>query len=244
MPNSLGPVIPEYAYILDYFDDGYRLGKPANADNFHSIGYASSAELGLTEKSRTFGDRIPYARYESTADRSSAVTAYVLDDIVDDTVGFTVEYFIRTAENDAWVKSTAALGPNTFLLMMSHSQEGVWGHSTYSGWSWQTIPGNIISTPWHAAWHHIAYTVLRGPESDEFNITVRLYVDGIQVKYTTNWAHGAPGRYTIWTSDCLNDSNYATNYGFYDMTQVTVWNYIRYTGNSFYVPRKLYVDGQ
>jgi hypothetical protein len=235
---------PKDAVILDYFSEGYRFGSGYGEDNFGKVDYISPAELGIVGQSRTFGDKIPVAKYEDT--RSKIVkTSYRLNDIVDDSVGFTVEYFIKSDYSEKWVRDTLGLGPNQFKIMISYSKTALYGFTYASGrWDWGTIGGLILDTPWYSAWHHIAYTVqYTGSSAYPLNSNVKLYIDGIKRFETEFWLHGTSANdYNIWTSNFMADSNYNTNLGSYSIAQMTVWNYPRYTGEAFELPKKLYID--
>ena len=234
---------PKAAVILDYFSEGYRFGSGYGEDNFSKVEYISPAELGLVGQSKTFGDKIPIAKYEDS--RSKIVkTSYVLNDIVDDTIGFTVEYFINSSFSTAWVRDTLGLGPNQFKIMISYAKNSLYGYTYATGiWSYGTIP-LIMDTDWYSGWHHIAYTVqYTGISIYPLNSNVKIYIDGIKRFETESWLHGtSANNYNIWTSNYMADSNYNTNLGSYSIAQMTVWNYPRYTGESFELPTKLYID--
>jgi hypothetical protein len=171
-----------------------------------------------------------------------------LKDIVDTSTGFTVEYYIRTAESSAWVRDTVGLGPDEFKVMISNSLEGVYGYST-GGWSWGTLyineSPNIITSPWHSAWHHMAYTVTHAGSSGDNYDKVQLYIDGRRISDFTTWRHAYPHSepYTIWMYNFMNDSNHRNKLGYYDIAQLAVWDYPKYDNvDTYQVPAKFYVD--
>ena len=235
--------LPEHCVILDYFRDGYRLGKPAENSVFTSVESAIPTDFNI-QSSDTFKQSVPFARFDGEGTLVGP-NAYQLNDIVDPTIGFTVEYYIRTSESTEWVRDTAGLGNNEFKLMISGSNDGYYGYNNAGSWSWGHITiedkSYLVSTPWHSSWHHIAYTV----KYDE-NYKVQLYVDGIRAAHgsTITFSNWNPGNIlSVWTYNYMNDSNTRSKCGYYDIAQLTVWDYPKYLDVvSFKLPTKFYID--
>ena len=244
--------IPQHCVILDYFRDGYRFGKAASASVFTSVETALPTDFNI-QTSSTFGQSVPFARFDGTGTLIKS-QSYNLEDIVNSATGFTVEYYIRTAERNDWVRDTVGLGPNDFKIMISNYNEGLYGYST-GGWSWGTLSllhssgGNIIESSWYSAWHHVAYTVTHsGSAGDEYD-KVQLYVDGYRLRglshSLTDWRHSYPysDPYTIWMYNYMNDSNNRYKLGYYDIAQLAVWDYPKYDNvDTYQVPTKFYID--
>lgn len=238
--------IPQHCVILDYFRDGCRFGKAASTSIFTSVETALPTDFNI-QTSSAFGQSVPFARFDGTGTLTKS-HSYNLDGIVDASTGFTVEYYIRTAECSEWVRDTVGLGPDEFKVMISRSREGVYGYSS-GGWSWGTLyingSGNIITSPWHSAWHHMAYTVTHAGSADADYDKVQLYIDGRRISEFTTWRHAYPHSepYTIWMYNFMNDSNYRNNLGYYDIAQLAVWDYPKYNNvESFNLPDKFYID--
>ena len=244
--------MPAHCVILDYFRDGYRFGKLASESIFTSVESALPTDFNIQESS-TFGQSVPFARFDGTGNLVAA-DAYDLTGVADADPGFTVEYYIRTSEANSWVKDTMGLGPAEFKLMLSYSLECLYGYST-GGWSWGTLSllnsygGDVISTPWHSGWHHVAFTVTHSGSSDRDYDKVQVYLDGNRLKglshSLTDWRHSYPysDTYTIWMYNFMNDSNHRSKLGYYDIAQLAVWDYPKYDNvDTYQVPTKFYVD--
>jgi hypothetical protein len=243
-------ILPKHCVILDYFQDGYRFGKAADASVFTSVETGLPTDFNI-QRSSTFGNAVPYARFNDTGSLVSS-TAYSLADIVDSSTGFTVEYYIRTSESSEWVRDTAGLGPNACKLMISNSNACLYGYST-GGWAWGQLvingSGDIISPSWDSAWHHVAYTVTHSGSIGANYDRVQVYIDGNRVyplsHSLTDWLHSNnyADAYTIWMYNYMNDSNYRQKLGYYDVAQLAVWDYPKYNDvESFELPNKFYID--
>jgi hypothetical protein len=228
--------MPPHCVILEYFQEGFRRGSKSINDIFTSIGTESPSSFKVSSSAK-FGNAVPFARFDGTGNMGFP-TIYDYGGLVDPDAGYTVEFWLRQSSTGGWVRkymmllnSDRAHNYIEYCAMPSYTSEYLRGYTPTSGsWSWGY--GRNVSSSW-LNWHHIAYVI--------YGHTIQLYTDGTLNDTVTNWK--GPPLPAIGLQNYLCDANaYNTKYGYYDLCQLTVWDYRKYSGNSFVLPDMLYID--
>lgn len=225
--------MPPHCVMLEYFQEGFRRGSKAVQDIFTSIETASPTTFNASS-SPTFRNSVPFARFNGSTNINFP-NIYSMPTELFSAEGFAVEYWGRQSSTNGWVRKymTISKPDNSYPyhLMPSYTSALVIGYSpTSGGWWWGSKNG--LSSSW-TNWHHIVHVVKNG--------ILRTFFDDVCSHEVSDW-YSARMPLGINLSAYLCDANsYGTKYGYYDICQLTVWDYPKYWDN-FSVPDMLYID--
>ena len=239
------PVLPEHCLLLDYFADGYSF----IADNptgtrptaIVDVKDTDTYNLSYFDYSTRFPNGFPAALFDGT----SSDTDYVCTALGSlDNHELTFEYLVRHIYGSTYssnYRSTVTLHyPFGQFRCDDCNDTGMGAGINDSAGTYRWRGTYLIPTSgfidgayqWYG-WHHVAVCIK--------NQQMQAFVDGKEV---TNWSMQDPtGTPTLnYRPFEWDTNNWSAKVGCYQITQVAIWDYARWTSN-FTVPTKLIIDG-
>lgn len=228
-------ILPEGLILLDYFKPGFRFGNiPQGEIITEDFSDENTDNLNYFNH-EIFGNSFPTLKRDG--DASDPYYLCYINELID-TNEFTVEYLIKyDGDSSSFGVSVHLVGGYTeddWLSYMAqfYQNTGTGGNYRYAqnNYPWTGTYGSPNGSPvgknnYCSSWKHIALVKTK-------NNSFKWYMNGKEWYSSSVITMSDFYKFFIAFPPCvLNTNNWSQRYYGYNMTQLAVWNYAKYTSN-------------